>query len=141
MSSERLGPGYIKTPADFQPRPLTDAEAHQVFTELAAKRNEIAFGYLQEGCECRAQLMIEHMEQRGIDLGRAWAVSVGRDLAIADPLLPRRIMTWHNHVAPTVAVAGIPHGVLVVDPRSLPDRADDSLRLGRSNASAIHRDQ
>jgi Glutaminase len=116
MSSERLAPGCIKTSADAQPRPLTDAEARQVFAVLAAKEDEIAFAYLYEGCECRAQLMIECMEPMGIDPGRAWIVSLGRKLSAPDLLNPGRKITWENHVAPTVAVEGPPHGVLVIDP-------------------------
>jgi len=77
-------PGYIQTPADVEPRPLTDREAQEVFDAVAAREDEIAFRYLREGCECRAQLMIEYMVQRGIDPGRAWALAVGRDLAVSD---------------------------------------------------------
>ena len=41
--------------------PLTRGEAEKVFAAMAAKGDEIAFDNLAEGCECRAQLMIEHM--------------------------------------------------------------------------------
>jgi hypothetical protein len=116
MSSEGFPPGYRKTPADPQPRPLTDAEAWQVFVAMAVRQDEIAFAYLWEGCECRAQLMIEHMETMGIDPGRAWVVSVGRKLSVPDPFNPGRKIVWENHVAPTVAVGGQPHGLLVIDP-------------------------
>lgn len=116
MSSGHLGPGYIKTPADAQPRPLTGAEAGQVFAAMAARQDEIAFAYLWEGCECRAQLMIEHMEAMGIDPGRAWAVSLGKPLAVANPAQPKKTIKWGNHTAPTVAVEGAEHAVLVIDP-------------------------
>lgn len=109
-------PGFIKSPADTAPRPLTAAEAQDVFQALAAKTNEIAFQFVRAGCESRAQLMIEFMETMGVNPGRAWALSVGRDLVIADPLHPRGKITWNNHVAPTVAVADAPTGVLVIDP-------------------------
>src|SRR5438105_2426780 len=116
MSSERFAPGCITTSADAQPRPLTEAEAGQVFEALAARQDEIAFAYLWEGCECRAQLMIEHMEAMGINAGRAWLVSVGRRLSVPDPVNPGCKIAWENHVAPTVAVEGQPHGMLVIDP-------------------------
>jgi hypothetical protein len=116
MSSDHLAWGGIRTASDTQPRPLSDVEAQKVFEEMAAKGNEIAFAYLYEGCECRAQLMIECMQPIGIDPGRAWMVSVGRKLSVPDPVSPRRKITWENHVAPTVAVKGQPHGVLVIDP-------------------------
>src|SRR5438445_412899 len=103
-------------PADAKPRPLTAAEAQAVFEALAGKGDEIAFQYLCEGCECRAQLMIEHMEAMGIDPGRAWALYVGRKLSVPDPMKSDQPITWNNHVAPTVAVEGAPHGVLVIDP-------------------------
>jgi hypothetical protein len=116
MSSERFRPGYIRTPDDAQPRPLTEAEAQHVFAALAAREDEIAFAYLWEGCECRAQLMIEHMEALGIDPGRTWAVSVGRPLAVANPVQPKKTIKWGNHTAPTVAVDAVEYGVLVIDP-------------------------
>jgi hypothetical protein len=116
MSTEPLGWGYIKTPGDLTARPLTDAEAQQVFAGLTTKGNEIAFGYLHEGCECRAQLMIEHMDAMGIDPGRVWAVSVGKPLAVENPTNPKTTIKWANHTAPTVAVAGAEHGVVVIDP-------------------------
>ena len=37
MSGKGARPGYIQTPADTQPRPLTDVEAQQVFATLASK--------------------------------------------------------------------------------------------------------
>jgi hypothetical protein len=99
-----------------EPRILTVAKAQELFEALAARGDQIAFDYLHEGCECRAQLMIEHLEALGIDPGRAWALYVGRKLSVPDPLNPSQLITWNNHVAPTVAVEGAPHGVLVIDP-------------------------
>lgn len=93
------------------PPPFTD-----IFAALAAKGDEIAFRYLFEGCECRAQLMIEYLEVMGISPGRAWAAAVGRDLAFPHPTQPRATIKWRNHTAPTVPLEGIEHGVLVIDP-------------------------
>jgi hypothetical protein len=95
---------------------LTPQEAQKVFEAMAGKGGEIAFRWLAEGCECRAQLMIEHMEVMGIDPGRAWALSVGRRLVVPHPTLTGKSIKWTNHVAPTVAVTGAEHGVLVIDP-------------------------
>jgi hypothetical protein len=83
---------------------------------MVAKGDRIAFRYLYEGCECRAQLMIEFMEAMGIDPGRAWAVAVGRDLVIRHPTQPRATIKWRNHTAPVVAVEGAEHAVSVIDP-------------------------
>jgi hypothetical protein len=116
VSTKPLGSGYIKTTADAAARPLTEAEAHQAFVAMAARGNEIAFEYLYEGCECRAQLMIEYLELLGINAGRAWIVSLGRKLSVVDRLNPWSKITWENHVAPAVAVEGQPHSVLVIDP-------------------------
>jgi hypothetical protein len=96
--------------------PLTREEAEQVFAAMAAKGDEIAFGILAEGCECRAQLMIEFIQAMGIEPGRAWAVAVDRLLAFTNPDNPRQSFKWRNHVAPTVAVEGVEHGSLVIDP-------------------------
>jgi hypothetical protein len=116
MNTDRLYSGYIKMSADAEPRPLTATEAQQVFEGIAAKGNEIAFQYLQEGCECRAQLMIEYLEGMGIDPGRVWALAVGRDLTVAHPTRPRAKIKWRNHTAPIVAVKEVEDGVLVIDP-------------------------
>jgi hypothetical protein len=59
---------------------LTPDEVQQVFEAMAARGDEIAFGNLTEGCECRAQLMIEHLGAMGVEPGRAWALAVDRPL-------------------------------------------------------------
>jgi hypothetical protein len=111
------GPGYIKTPADGEFRPLTQAETEAVFAAMAAKGDKIPFGYLQEGCEVRSQLMIDEMVTMGIDPGRAWALAVpGKTLRVADPHHPRQPIRWGNHTAPTVAIDPTPQGVRVIDP-------------------------
>ena len=40
-------------------QPLTQEQAQAVFEAMAALGDRIAFRWLAEGCECRAQLMIE----------------------------------------------------------------------------------
>jgi hypothetical protein len=97
-------------------RLLTRQEAEEAFRAVAALRDQIAFRWLREGCECRAQLMIEHLQGLGLEPGRVWAVSVGRRLAFPQPNKPGHFYHWENHVAPTVAVEGIEHGILVIDP-------------------------
>src|SRR5207302_754182 len=116
MTAKRPAWGWIKTSADVPARPLTDVEAQQVFATMAAKREEIAFAYLWEGCECRAQLMIEPMVALGINPGRAWAISVGKQLAVENPARPNTTIKWGNHTAPTVAVEDVEHGVVFIDP-------------------------
>jgi len=91
-------------------------EAQRIFETMAAKGTEIAFANLAEGCECRAQLMIEHMQAAGIEAGRAWALAVDRPLAFANPNNTRQSYKWNNHVAPTLRVEGVDNGVLVIDP-------------------------
>lgn len=114
------GPGYIRTPADAEPRPLTPAEAEVVFAAMAAKGDKIPFGYIREGCELRSQLMIDEMVAMGIDPGRVWALAApGKTLGVANPLNPKQPIRWANHTAPTVALDATPQGVRVIDP-SLP---------------------
>lgn len=114
------GPGYIKTPADAELRPLTQAEAEAVFAAMAARGDKIPFGYLREGCEVRSQLMIDEMVAMGIDPGRAWAmVAPGKAMSVPNTLNPRQPHRWLNHAAPTVALDGTPQGIRVIDP-SLP---------------------
>jgi hypothetical protein len=100
---------------------LTRDQAQDAFNAVAALRDEIAFRWLAEGCECRTQLMIEHLLVLGLEPGRAWAISVGRPLSFPQPGNPRRRYKWANHVAPTVPVAGAAYGVLVIDPSLCPD--------------------
>jgi hypothetical protein len=114
------GPGYIKTPADVEMRPLTQAEAEAVFAAMAARGDKIPWGYIKEGCEVRSQLMIDEMVAMGIDPGRAWALTVpGKTLSVPDPLNPRQRIRWGNHTAPTVALDATRQGLRVIDP-SLP---------------------
>jgi hypothetical protein len=96
--------------------PLTGEQAHGLFDALAAKGHEIAFRVRAEGCECRAQLMIEHLQALGIEPRRAWVLAMDRPLVFPDPANPRQFYNWHNHVAPTVAVEDVAYGVLVLDP-------------------------
>jgi hypothetical protein len=115
------GPGYIKTPADAKPRPLTSAEVEAVFARMTGLGDKIAFKYILEGCECRSELMIEEMVAMGIDPGRAWAMTVpGKTLKVANPRNPRQPIRWQNHTAPIVTLDPTPQGVRVIDP-SLPD--------------------
>jgi len=114
VSSKRVG--CIRTAAGAEPRPLSSEEAGALFTVLQSTGGEIAFGYLFEGCECRAQLLIEHLEGWGVEAGRVGAVSVGRPLTVPHPTQPRAVLRWHNHVAPFVAVEGAENGMLVLDP-------------------------
>ena len=109
-------PGYITLSSDVPPRPLTQTEAQDVFTAIAAMSDRIAFRYLLEGCECRAQLMIEELLARGISPGRAWAVMVARPLVVPSPDAPKRLIKWFNHTAPTIALDATSDGVRVIDP-------------------------
>jgi Glutaminase len=101
-------------------QPLTPEQAREAFDALAARGDELCFQWLAEGCECRAQLIIEHLLANGLTPGRAWAVAVGRPLRFPQPDHPRHSYKWRNHVAPTVPVPGAEHGVLVLDPSLSP---------------------
>jgi hypothetical protein len=96
--------------------PLTPEQAQAAFEAMAARGAEIAFRWLREGCECRAQLMIEHLQALGLHPGRAWALSVGRHLRAPHPDNPKDQYAWRNHIAPTLPVARVEYGVLVIDP-------------------------
>jgi hypothetical protein len=52
----------------------------------------------------------------GLQPGRAWIVSVGRLLTVADPEQPRRSYKWYNHVAPTLVVEEAEASVRIIDP-------------------------
>src|SRR4051812_44519405 len=95
---------------------LTPAQALDVFHAVAARVEEIAFRWLEEGCECRAQLMVEQLQDMGLAPGRAWVLAVGRPLIFRRPSLPERVYRWGNHVAPTVPVDGVEYGKLVINP-------------------------
>jgi hypothetical protein len=97
-------------------RTLTRGEAEEAFRAVAALRDQIAFDWLLDGCECRAQVMIEHLQGSGLEPGRAWAIAVGRPLTYPVPGEPRRSYKWGNHVAPTLPVEGVEYGIQVIDP-------------------------
>src|SRR5262249_35845378 len=97
-------------------QPLTLEQAGEVFRTIAARGDEIAFRWLAEGCECRAQLMIEHLQTMGLQPGRAWAIAVGRYLTYPNPRRRGQTYKWRNHVAPTVPTGEAAYGVLVLDP-------------------------
>jgi hypothetical protein len=96
--------------------PLAPEQAQAIFDALAAMKDQIAFDHLAEGCECRAQLMIEAIQAMGIEPGRAWALAVDRPLAFPTRQNPRQSHKWSNHVAPMLAVEGAAANVLVIDP-------------------------
>src|SRR5438270_498922 len=100
--------------------PLTPEQARAIFDAMAALEDELCFSYLDEGCECRAELMIRRMQAMGYTPGRAWALAVGRKLCYPQPENPGRFYKWYNHVAPTLPVQGAEQGVLVVDPSVAP---------------------
>jgi hypothetical protein len=119
------------------PAPLTREEAQKIFKAMAAKGDEIAFRYLAEGCQCRAQLMIEHLQALGIEPGRAWALAVDRALAFPKPDNPRQSFKWHNHVAPTVAVTNADFGILVIDPSTQSSAVSLTAWAAAMNATSI----
>jgi len=101
-------------------QPLTREQAQKVFEAIASRGDKIAFRWLREGCECRAQLMIERLQAMGLEPGRAWVVAVGRRPSFPHPTQPKQSYYWENHVAPTVTVEGVGRGVLVIDPSISP---------------------
>jgi hypothetical protein len=101
-------------------QPLTPEQARAVFDAMAALEDELCLSYLDEGCECRAELMIRRMQAMGYEPGRAWALAVGRLLQHPQPGNPARSFKWNNHVAPTLPVPGAEGGVLVIDPSIVP---------------------
>jgi len=112
-----VGVGFIQIYPDVPARPLTEAEAQLAFDAMAARSDLIAFHHLAEGCESRAQLMIEEMERMGIHPGRTWILSVGRPLRVVVMNQPKRILCkWYNHTAPTVTVGSGADGVRIIDP-------------------------
>jgi hypothetical protein len=108
--------GHRQAEPEIIARVLTIAEAQQAFVSVAARAQEIPFRWLAEGCECRAQVMIEHLQAVGYEPGRVWAVSVGRPLAAPNPDNPRQTYKWNSHVAATVRVEQAEHEVMVIDP-------------------------
>jgi hypothetical protein len=47
-------------------------------------------------------------------------LAVDRLLSFPHPTKPKKSYTWKNHVAPTVPVAGVEYGVMVIDPAISP---------------------
>ncbi|MDE2336475.1 MAG: hypothetical protein KGL10_04125 [Alphaproteobacteria bacterium] len=76
-------------------------DAMVLFDELA-DRPDIAFGYAQDGCYARAQLMCREMTERGLAPQKAWAFEGGSYLYVDMPDGKR--VRWGWHVAPALAV-------------------------------------
>src|SRR4051812_19168114 len=55
---------------------VSEAEAQMLFKRMAAQ-SDIAFGYVQDGCYARTQLMCERMEAIGYHTGKVWSFAWG----------------------------------------------------------------
>lgn len=81
---------------------LTISEVLAFFDEIADDP-QMAFNYMNEGCQARAQLMGKRAQEKNIpDIKRAWAFGVGKSLKVTMP--NGRTHGWPHHVALAVPV-------------------------------------
>jgi uncharacterized Zn-binding protein involved in type VI secretion len=117
------------------PGPLSPEMAAALF-KLMAAQGDIAFKYPTDGCYARNWLMVQRMQQLGIQPYVAWSVG---DLHAKTSNHPKGYVEWAYHVAPLVEVRQ-PDGkidVMVIDP-SLSDRpmtVDEWKNAQKKNAS------
>ena len=81
---------------------LTISEALAFFDEIADDP-QMAFNYMNEGCQARAQLMGKRAQEKNIpNIKRAWAFGVGKSLKVTIP--NDRTYGWPHHVALAIPV-------------------------------------
>ncbi len=95
--------------------PLSLEKAIEIF-DAQADRDDIAFGYLKDGCYARAHLMCRAFEEQGLSSKKGWVYEFGSELRADLPNGLHMYCDWH--VAPVLAVK-LPDGKvedLVFDP-------------------------
>lgn len=83
---------------------LSAEEAVQIFDELASM--DLPFGYIGEGCYARAHIMCRYLEDKGLEVDKAWLIEDrARHMR---PVLPgddeASAPYWAYHVAPSLMV-------------------------------------
>lgn len=95
--------------------PLNLEEGLGLFDQLA-DMNDIAFGFLSDGCFARAHIMCRRMQDVGLDPGKAWAFEAMDKLQVNLPGIGA--YKWWFHVAPAIELCddnGKAHAY-VIDP-------------------------
>jgi RHS repeat-associated protein len=82
---------------------LSLEEAQELF-DLMAGQDDIAFGYLADGCYARAHLMAQRMAERGIEVRKVWTFPEPEAEWISVDVSGFPDEGWRYHVAPTVSV-------------------------------------
>jgi hypothetical protein len=88
----------ITCAASTDAAPITEAQAQHCFNVMRAQQ-DIAFGFVADGCYARAHLMARRLQQMGYRPNKAWAFA-------KDQRRPLRFgnTTWTYHVAPCLQV-------------------------------------
>jgi hypothetical protein len=87
------------------PQPIGWAQAKQLFSQLLAMGDRIAFRFPTDGCYARAHLMAQEMRRQGLQPWKVWSKANGKEPLFATTKNhPRGHVTWSWHVAPILRV-------------------------------------
>jgi hypothetical protein len=87
------------------PQPIAWAQAKQLFSNLLAMGDRIAFRFPTDGCYARAHLMAQEMRRQGLQPWKVWSKANGKEpLFAVTKNHPRGHVTWAWHVAPVLRV-------------------------------------
>ncbi|TAL39509.1 MAG: hypothetical protein EPN97_02285 [Alphaproteobacteria bacterium] len=101
---------------ELAPKPVTPAQAQQIFERLAAMP-DIAFGFAKDGCYARAHLMATRLIEMGQTPSKAWGFEGDHGTLLIQARNGAKTRWWY-HVAPTLPVE-MPDGTvqqMVMDP-------------------------
>ncbi|MFH1863002.1 MAG: protein-glutamine glutaminase family protein, partial [bacterium] len=81
--------------------------AAQMIFDIMASQKDIAFGYPCDGCYARAHIMVQRMQQLGVEPEKVWTFpgSPTDPLTVNTSNTPSGVVKWNGyHVAPTIPV-------------------------------------
>jgi hypothetical protein len=91
-------------------KPVSQIEAAKIFRQVLAMK-DVPFGYVQDGCYDRAEVIADRLEKMGVSTQKVW---------IAGDLSPKAHpeVSWHYHVAVVIPVATSKNQItqMVIDP-------------------------
>jgi hypothetical protein len=98
-------PPVTPEPPAPMPQPIAWAKAKQLFSDLLALGDRIAYRFPTDGCYARAHLMAQEIRRQGHQPWKVWSKANGKEpLYAVTKNHPRGFVTWGWHVAPALRV-------------------------------------
>jgi hypothetical protein len=93
------------SPSAHYPAPIPWPQAREVFAQMQAMGDRIAFRFPTDGCYARAHLMAQQMRKFGLQPWKVWSKANGKEPLFAKTKNhPRGYVIWGWHVAPVLRV-------------------------------------